>query len=221
MRLLFYLLMAGNLALFLGRGAWPVTERGTPYPLSWQGGRSEASAFLERDSDGWRETEGTAQRCVAVGPFAEKNQVHAFLQRLRALDVEAIIYPVKLPAEPDFWVHLPTADRRSARRQLADLKSRGLDGYIVPSGDLENSISLGMHRDVGEAETLKTFLRQQGVNAQIYLVRKELQETWVLLGPREEQKLARSAWSTLVNEEFQLKQRQNSCSSVASQQNFL
>ena len=65
--------------------------------------------------------------CDLVGPFAQTADANAFVERLGAIDVEASVEQVDLPAGQSFWVHLPPEDSLDAAyRKLASLQSQGL-----------------------------------------------------------------------------------------------
>ncbi len=85
------------------------------------------------------------QLCEMVGPFENVSAAKDFVGRLRAIEVQSAVEELELPSGIGFWVYLePEINRESALRRLGELQSRGVDSYVIPKGDLENGISLGM-----------------------------------------------------------------------------
>ncbi|MBC6906575.1 SPOR domain-containing protein [Saccharophagus sp. K07] len=159
--------------------------------------------------------------CLMVGPFANSLEARQFSARLAALDVQSFEHSVDLPAGEGYWVYLePLTNRDAARRRLAELQARGVDSYIIPKGELENGISLGVftRRDLAEARVRE--LTKQGLTPKLQSVGRSYREIWVMLGQGEEFKIAETAWQSLMREHFSLQQRQNLCSDVASAKNF-
>lgn len=159
--------------------------------------------------------------CFMVGAFASQVDAKEFMARLAALDVLSFEHPVDLSAGEGYWVYLqPFANRDEARRRLAELQARGIDSYIIPKGELENGISLGVftRRDLAEARL--TELKRLGLPVNLYNIERSYREHWVMLGEAEEHKLDESVWATLLAENISLRRRQNLCSDVASAKNF-
>jgi Uncharacterized protein conserved in bacteria len=159
--------------------------------------------------------------CLMVGAFASKDEVRQFMARLAALDVISFEHAVDLPAGEGYWVYLqPLSNRDAARRRLAELHARGVDSYIIPKGELENGISLGVftRRDLAEARLAE--LARLGLSAKLHNIERSYRELWVMLGEAEEHKLDESVWRSLAQENISLQRRQNLCSAVASAKNF-
>jgi hypothetical protein len=159
--------------------------------------------------------------CLMVGAFASQVEARAFMMRLAALDVMSYEHPMDLSAGEGYWVYLqPMVNRDEARRRLAELQVRGVDSYIIPRGELENGISLGVftRRDLAEARLAE--LKRLGFSADLHGIERSYREHWVMLGESEERKLDESVWRTLMQENISLQRRQNLCSDVASAKNF-
>lgn len=159
--------------------------------------------------------------CLMVGAFATKDEVRQFMARLAALDVISFEHAVDLPAGESYWVYLqPLPNRDAARRRLAELHARGVDSYIIPKGELENGISLGVFTRRDLAESRLAELARLGLSAKLHNIERSYRELWVMLGEAEEQKLDESVWRSLEQENISLQRRQNLCSAVASAKNF-
>lgn len=159
--------------------------------------------------------------CLMVGAFASAMDASEFMMRLAALDVMSYEHPVDLSAGEGYWVYLrPSTNRDEARRRLAELQARGVDSYIIPKGELENGISLGVftRRDLAEARLAE--LTRLGLSVNLHNIERSYREHWVMLGESEEHKLDESVWRSLLQENISLQRRQNLCSDVASTKNF-
>lgn len=162
-----------------------------------------------------------AALCLMVGAFASQAEAREFMARLAALDVESFEHPVDLSAGEGYWVYQrPLANRDEARRRLAELQTRGVDSYIIPKGELENGISLGVftRRDLAEARLEE--LKRLGLTVELHNIERSYREHWIMLGESEEHKLDESVWLALERENISLRRRQNLCSDVASAKNF-
>lgn len=159
--------------------------------------------------------------CKMVGPFEAQGSAEGFVARLAALDVMAEVHRVQLSAGESHWVYLPPErDRGAARRKLAELQGRGLDSYIIPKGELENGISLGVFSRTELALARQADLALLGLSAKIQSVERTYQEVWVMLKQGEEQKIAEKTWKELLHESFSLQEQQNYCLDVASRENI-
>lgn len=159
--------------------------------------------------------------CFMVGAFATSEDAQEFIARLAALDVSAFEHPVDLSAGEGYWVYLePLSNREEARRRLAELQARGVDSYIIPKGELENGISLGVFTKRDLAEARLNELVKMGLAPKLHDIERSYRELWVMLGEAEEVKLDESVWQSLLQENISLRRRQNLCSDVASAKNF-
>jgi cell division septation protein DedD len=228
MRWVFFLLLAFNLAFFAWRvlfmpAADPESARKSDIPSVTADRVTLLSELDPRVVQVRKEAVVVANPslCVMVGAFASQVDAREFMARLAALDVISYEHPVDLSAGEGYWVYLqPLANRDEARRRLAELQARGVDSYIIPKGELENGISLGVftRRDLAEARLAE--LGRLGLSANLHNIERSYREHWVMLGESEEHKLDESVWPSLLQENISLRRRQNLCSDVASIKNF-
>lgn len=159
--------------------------------------------------------------CELVGPFATEDKASTFVERLSAIEVRSTIRDMELPAGPGYWVYLaPRADRREALRLLSELQSKRIDSYIVPKGDLENGISLGMFSKKASADSRVKEMVALGLKPQVDEIERSYREIWVMLDPGEQQKMSEFSWERVMQGLNMAERRQNYCLDVASQQNF-
>lgn len=228
MRWIFFLLITANVAFPLWRMLSPF-PRIDVVPAQVPATPSEVKTLRLLNETGQVRVQKRAERaneqsptlCLMVGAFASVEEVRQFIARLAALDVIAFDYPVDLPAGEGYWVYLqPMSSREEARRRLAELQARGVDSYIIPKGELENGISLGVFTRRDLAESRLSELARLGLSPKLYNIERSYREHWVMLGIEEEHKLDDSVWRALMQENISLQRRQNLCSDVASAKNF-
>lgn len=235
MRWIFWLLLVANVLVVIWHNMIAAPQENSPRPHIRDSAKSDAlrvesiSLLNELDPAGVRLLKQSDQIsqvndpavCLMVGPFASAGEIQQFIARLAALDVKSFEHFVDLPAGEGYWVYLePMTNRDVARRRLAELHARGLDSYIIPRGELENGISLGVftRRDLAEARLRE--LAKLGLAPKLQNIGRSYRELWVMLGHAEEHKIGEAAWQSLMRDYFSLQQKQNLCSDVASTRNF-
>ena len=101
--------------------------------------------------------------CTIVGAFDKLLKAEYFVERLAALGLQAEVKELVVASKPGYWLHLkPELSRKEALRRLSELQRRGIDSYVIPSGDLANGISLGMFSQQDSAVGLQEKIRQHG-----------------------------------------------------------
>ena len=155
--------------------------------------------------------------CTLVGPFPKLLRAEYFVEQLQSLSVNAEIRSIVVSSEPGFWLHLaPEKSRKEALRRLSELQARGIDSYVIPNGNLENGISLGMFVSKVRAQAMEKRIRQQGYQPQLIGVPREQKELWVFLPRSEARKISDQKWLALISAEDLLQKRQNVCADLAS-----
>lgn len=112
---------------------------------------------------------GPQEQCFGVGWFEEQSHAEAYLRQLarRAPGVEYRGLTRKEEAlEPFHWVIVPPlGSRDAALERYRELAAMGIEAYVVPSGEQENAISLGLFRSRRSAENVLEDRQQQNINA--------------------------------------------------------
>lgn len=88
----------------------------------------------------------------------------------------------------DYWVHLPkNPSRKVAELRLEEVRARGLQSFIIPEGDLENAISLGIFSQIANAEKMIGEAKSRGFNALIKeLPREAIRYSVMVIRPKSE-----------------------------------
>lgn len=174
-RLLMLLLLAAN----IGVATWlvlaqrqptprlPLTDPGVP-PLVLLAERERPARAAAPDTRA-RSPVRRKSACTSLGPFDTQSSLRAAMNALTPA-VERIQFRegsrtqsyghvVFLPAQPS---------REAALTYARQLSARGVrDYYVVSSGNQQNTISLGLFRDIANAERRRAELDALGFNALI------------------------------------------------------
>ena len=98
-----------------------------------------------------------AQRgtCVALGPFATRDEAMAIGDEIAAAGGGARLVEESEVGEPDYFVYVePAASRALAHRTWRELVAQGVDAFVIPRGERENGVSVGVfsRRELAEAQ---------------------------------------------------------------------
>ena len=121
------------------------------------------------------------QTCTSIGPFATQADMRSALNALTPL-VSRIQYREAHATETrGYWVYLPaTTNREQALGIARQLSARGVrDYYVVTAGDQQNTISLGLFRDKGNAEKRRNEVAAQGFSPDLVTRTEELPVYWL------------------------------------------
>lgn len=189
-RMLFLLLLALN----IGVGCWlyfapdvaatqlPATDPGVPKLIllseqdsSTESNAAELAAAPESFADLHNDT------CSSIGPFATQADMRGAINALTPL-VSRIQYREAHATETrGYWVYLPALSSREQALAIArQLSAKGVrDYYVVTAGDQQNTISLGLFRDRGNADKRRNEVAALGFNPELITRTEELPVYWV------------------------------------------
>ncbi|MCZ6880555.1 MAG: SPOR domain-containing protein [Gammaproteobacteria bacterium] len=119
--------------------------------------------------------------CRSIGPFEKTDDADDVTLTLLGQD-----YAVSTRSTPGrlfigFWVNIAAADDRAAAEVITDaLRADGVtDFYIVPSGDDQYAISLGVFSELGRAQRRLQQLSDRGFEAQVNQRYKDGEVSWL------------------------------------------
>jgi cell division septation protein DedD len=182
------------LALNIGVGCWlyfapesaatqlPATDAGVPKlvllseqePAS-ESNAAELAAAPESIADLRNDT------CASIGPFATQADMRGAINALTPL-VNRVQYREAHATETrGYWVYLPaTSSREQALGIARQLSAKGVrDYYVVTAGDQQNTISLGLFRDRGNAEKRRNEVAALGFSPDLVTRTEELPVYWI------------------------------------------
>lgn len=124
--------------------------------------------------------QGDVGLCLHLGGYEADELLALLEQRLLALDIAAEAVRTAAQFAQDHWVYLPPlASRDAALRQLKELNARGIDGYLISQGDLENGLSLGIFSRLEGALSQLERMRAMGYAAELRELVRERRQYWV------------------------------------------
>ena len=183
-RLLFLLLLALN----LGAGVWllfghapaaplpPATDPGVAELRLWSeipksarpadtspGAPPLASAVAVAASP------LTGETCKTVGPFMTTADMRSAMQTLSPRVARIQYREEQVSRSHGYWVYLPAvASREAALDEARQLAAKDIhDYYVVTAGDSQNTISLGLFNDEGNANKRLAMLVGKGFPAKV------------------------------------------------------
>lgn len=230
MKLIFIVLLVGNLIFFLFQFLGKPDPASTKQPVAEYKNIGNLQTLNERDAKNKRASKDikkpesasmagavSNEKCELVGPFAELLHAEYLVERLTALEVSAAIKQVEIADGKNYWVYLkPEMSEKEALRRLSEIQqSKAIDSYIIPAGELANGISFGQFTDEKEAIAKAEQIKAQGYAAEIKEIPKSHNETWVEVREKPDQKISEEKWSGLLKEEKAIERRQNYCLGVA------
>ena len=188
-RALFLLLLAAN----IGAASWlafapntqtngpPATDAGVPKLalLSERDHGDEAAAELSAAPDSRADLRN--DECHSIGTFPTQADVRAAMNTLTPLTRRIQFREAHATQARGYWVYLPALQtREQALAAARALSAKGVrDYYVVTAGDQQNTISLGLFRDQGNAERRRAEIAALGFAPQSIARTEELPVYWL------------------------------------------
>jgi hypothetical protein len=151
--------------------------------------------------------------CDVIGPF-----VDIFLGQNAADRINAVKLMVEMKAldvmtgESDYRVMLPrSASLQGAFRKLRELKSQGIDSYVITQGADALSISLGVFSTKGAADALESKLLLDGYKVIVSGIPRLSRQLWMFPLDGENIEIDDLAWQALVENHPDIKKKQLQC----------
>lgn len=188
-RALFLLLLAAN----LGAASWlafaprkdaapqPANDAGVPklMLLSERDHGEDASAELAAAPE--TSADRGSDECHSIGTFPTQADVRAAMSALTPMTRRIQYRESHATQARGYWVYLPALQsREQALAAARSLSAKGVrDYYVVTAGDQQNTISLGLFRDQGNAERRRAEISALGFNPQSVARTEELPVYWL------------------------------------------
>lgn len=120
--------------------------------------------------------------CPVVGPWSGRGAAERARIQLAAVGLNGRIEAVSVQRDHLNWVYLPPAETRErALAVLGELQARGVDSFIVKTGEDANAISLGYFSSADSAEGLRLKMRNAGYPAFVRETSRLVTEYWLYL----------------------------------------
>lgn len=188
-RALFILLLALNIGgacwlLFAQRSppvALPPADPGVPklVLLSERDGAIGAEAELASAPE--NSADRASDECRSFGPFPTQADARVAMNALTPLSKRIRTRETHATQTRGYWVYLPAmASREEALGVARTLSGKGVrDYYVVTAGDAQNTVSLGLFRDQGNAERRRAEITALGFKPQVDTRTEELPVYWL------------------------------------------
>jgi cell division septation protein DedD len=120
-----------------------------------------------------------AKVCFNVGPFLSDADLRKFVSSLRDRGFTVRVESRRVD-ERDYWVFIPPFTNRSkAEERLRDLRSQGIEGFIVKDGVFVNAISLNHFSKKELADTFLLQMQKAGFIVEYREITKPAKQSWV------------------------------------------
>lgn len=120
-------------------------------------------------------------QCRSLGPFPTQADTRSAMNALTPLSKRIRMREEHATQTRGYWVYLPAqATREQALTDARTLSAKGVrDYYVVTAGDQQNTISLGLFRDQGNAERRRAELAGLGFAPQTNARTEDLPAYWL------------------------------------------
>jgi hypothetical protein len=189
-RALFMLLLALN----IGGACWlvfahrpqssvaAVTDPGVPklaLLVERENGSEESGAELASAPESRADLAN--DKCRSIGPFPTQADTRAAMNALTPLSKRVRIRETHATQARGYWVFLPAAaSRELALGSARALSAKGVrDYYVVTAGEQQNTISLGLFRDQGNADRRRAEIVALGFAPQVNTRTEDLPSYWL------------------------------------------
>jgi len=128
-----------------------------------------------------RNSSGRADPCFTVGPLQSSSEMQvlksALVQHIGRFRERVSTAQVG----QGFWVYVAAPESRAASQEIvAQLASLGVrDYYVLPDGDMENSISLGIYNIERNARKRQDAMRALGFDARLQARYRSIEQYWL------------------------------------------
>lgn len=153
----------------------------------------------------------TVMQCFNVGPFTVAADGKGFAETMRAKQFSVRVDQRKVNGK-DYWVFVPAfTNREKAVARLRDIKSRGIDGFVVKDGPFTNAISLNHFSRKDLAQAFLEKMRTTGVAVEYREIAQVGSEQWLYLSPGQSKLNLRSAVDAQIEKTEGLRRENASC----------
>ena len=154
--------------------------------------------------------------CVSVGPYEDEAVGRAMVKNLAVEGVASELDRLELSKEMQYWVVLPpSATRKDAMQLLRNLQAKKIDSYLISSGELRNSISLGLFSKKQSAQGVMASVKEAGFPAELLEKERVRSEFWVRIKPEQPVENVEKTLETLVVQGGDIKISKAACEMFA------
>ena len=143
---------------------------------------------------------GRVAICYTIGTVRDLLLVDRVRRELEALGLRPKVRTEERRGDLyGYWVLLPAQPSLEAAQALIDeLQQRGIDSFVVGTGEYRNAVSLGFFHGRRAAEELEQRIRAQGFNPRLVLRYRQETQYWLDLDEADSERFDDDAWSELA-----------------------
>lgn len=149
----------------------------------------ETISFIGNVIDDIELPEAPTPHCYTLGPFAESGAAESVAQSLQGQNVQVVTSLTERHEPGGYWVYIPSDGLRSARKQIAELKQRGIkDVGLSSQQGVRHWVSLGVYSTKVRAQRRQVALSNIGFYTRMEQRALKIPEHWIdiTLSPEQE-----------------------------------
>lgn len=183
-----------------------VSEANPTDLLPYRSAASTATSQASLEGQSVIELEGGARGglyCAEIGPFHSEADAAGFVET-NAARFPMIAEVREVSAAPDYRVFLPPfASRELAVSTMGALRAAFtenkliIDSFLVPRGELANSIALGLFTERANALNVQSQLQKLGYTVVVRTEERTREEVWVVVSGVESEAVFMQHWSEI------------------------
>lgn len=169
---------------------------------------------------------GEGAYCAEIGPFRSESDALAFIaSNEQRMTLEMDLRQIALA--PDYRVFLPPfASRELASSTLETLKAAfaannlAIDTYLIPRGELENGIALGLFSEQRNALNVQQQMERLGYQVTLREEEKTSEQAWVLARGVESSAVFQQNWAQMRLSRSYIDAGEKLCETIAHTPQF-
>lgn len=160
----------------------------------------------------------SGKACTLVGPFESEDLVGRLRQSFKESGMGSEVIAQQADLAPAYWVYFSDfGPDKDVGAQLKEIKAKGMDAFIIASGELKGNISLGVFKNIDSARRMRNIAAKKGLKTELTEIKRSEEIYWlsVFVPYLVENKDKISAVLGVNNTESEM--REFFCKSVASE----
>ncbi len=143
---------------------------------------------------------GRVAICYSLGTLQDRLLIERVLGELETDGIRPTVRTDERRGDlSGYWVLLPAQPSLEAAQALIDeLQQRGIDSFVVGTGEYRNAVSLGFFHGRRAAEQLEARIRDQGYNPRLVLRYSQQTQYWIDLDESDSERFDDATWSRIA-----------------------
>lgn len=212
----------------VGQGVQLVSEVAAQQLRRYPAQQAEPAPSLAESADVPAQVPAEARPlyCAQIGPFRNEEDAQNF-SNTHAQRMSLSVDVRQIPAAPDYRVFLPpfaskelAASTEQALRAAFVANNISIDTYLVPRGELENSIALGLFGEHSNALNVQRQMQNLGYQVVVREEPKQTSEVWVIAADIESADVFAAQWSQMRLTRSYIDAGEKLCETIAQPPQF-